>query len=87
VSDGAVHEDAQPLRGQLEAVAARYHRAQDEHLHASTRGGARRLLEEQLFDARREFERLLDGEVADADLRREWGRHLHYRTPPPAAPS
>jgi hypothetical protein len=24
--------------------------------------------------------------VEDAELRREWGRHLHYRTAPPSAP-
>jgi hypothetical protein len=85
VGDGAAQTDTEPLRTRLEALAARYHRAQDEHLQASTRGGARRLLEEQLLGARRDFERLLDEEVADAELRREWNRHLHYRTPPPAA--
>jgi hypothetical protein len=86
VSDGAVHPGAQPLRAQLEALAARYHQAQDEYVHASTREGARRRLEEQLVDTRKEFERLLDADVADAEVRREWGRHLHYRTPLPAAP-
>lgn len=87
VSEGTVHAGGEPLRERLEALAGRYHRVQDEHLQASTRGGARRRLEEQLLDARRQFELLLDTQVPDAELRREWGRHLHYRTPPPAAPS
>ena len=86
MSDGAVDAGTQPLRERLEALAGRYHRVQDEHLQAGTRGGARRRLEEQLLDGRREFERLLDAEVPDAELRREWGRHLHYRTPAPPAP-
>ena len=86
MSDGVVDTGAEPIRARLEALAAQYHQAQDEHLHAGTRGGARRRLEEQLLDARKEFERLLDEEVGDAALRREWGRHLHYRTAPPSAP-
>lgn len=86
MSDGVVDTGAEPIRSQLEALAARYHRVQDEHVQTGTRGGARRRLEEQLLDTRREFERLLDEEVASAELRREWGRHLHYRTAPPSAP-
>lgn len=86
MSDSAAHAGEQPLREQLEALAALYHRVQDEHVQTGTRGGARRRLEEQLLDARKEFERLLAAEVGDAELRREWGRHLHYRTAPPPAP-
>lgn len=78
-ADGAAEE--------LASLARAYHRLQDEHGLAGTRGGERMRVAAELFAVRKRFERVLADGVADEELRRAWSRHLHHRTGEPGLPA